>query len=65
MEEKSLNFVLYYKKQDKMKKRAIRDAFLEKASLTYPSWYQKLAKKRFSKLEMDALEDICGTSFCS
>ena len=35
MGEKSNNFVTYYKNQDMMKKKAIREAFLEKTSLSY------------------------------
>jgi len=57
MGEKSNNFVTYYKK------KAIREAFLEKTSLSYPAWYSKIARRKFSVLEIDVLVKICGTVF--
>ena len=63
MEEKSSKFILYYKSFDTDKKRMIREAFLERTSLSYPSWYSKLARKRFSKLELEVLVKICGVVF--
>nr|DAW73145.1 MAG TPA: hypothetical protein [Caudoviricetes sp.] len=63
MGEKSNNFVTYYKNQDMMKKKAIREAFLEKTSLSYPAWYSKIARRKFSVLEIDVLVKICGTVF--
>ena len=41
MEEKINNFILYYKSLDKEKKKEIREAFLKKTLLSYPSWYVK------------------------
>ena len=63
MGEKSNNFVMYYKSQDMKKKKEIREAFLEKSRLSYPAWYSKLARRKFSILEIDVLVKICGTVF--
>lgn len=63
MGEKSNDFVLYYKKQNIKKKKAIREAFLKKTSISYPGWYSKIARGKFSILELDLLTSICGDVF--
>ena len=63
MEEKINNFILYYKSLDKEKKKELREAFLKKTLLSYPSWYVKLARGKFSILELDLLGRICGDVF--
>lgn len=63
MEEKVENFILFYKEQDEESRVRIRECFLEKTGLSYPSWYSKISRKAFSRLEMEALSNICQKDF--
>ena len=63
MKQKIENFIVFYHSQDLQKRREIRDEFLSRSGLSYPSWGSKLTRKKFSPLEIDALESICNLSF--
>lgn len=53
------DFSSYYKKLSILERNRVRNEFLEKTGLAYPSWYSKLSSGHFSKLEQSLLEDIC------
>lgn len=63
MVHKIENFINFYHSQELPKKREIRDEFLRRSGLSYPSWGSKLTRKSFSPLEIGALESICDRSF--
>ncbi len=50
----------HYKGLSEKERVEVRDKFLEKTGLSYPSWYGKIRNMNFTKLEMTALCDICG-----
>lgn len=54
------DFSKYYKSLPLQDRNRIRDKFLERTGLAYPSWYSKLASGHFSKLEISLLEDLCN-----
>ncbi len=56
-------FLKYYKSLQTEKKIEVRDEFLLKSGLQYPSWYSKIRTGNFSKLEISALSEICGVDF--
>jgi len=63
--KKSTNkkFSEFYKELTVQERVNVRDAFLDKSGLRYPSWYSKIKEGQFSKLELDALSEICGVEF--
>lgn len=63
MKEKVENFIVFYKKEDVVERRRIRDEFLKKSKITYPGWYAKLQRKVFSFLELSVLSEICKRDF--
>jgi hypothetical protein len=63
IQEKVDLFIDFYKNQDIEERRRIREAFLEKSRLSYPSWYAKMKRKVFNSLELSALSEICGHEF--
>jgi hypothetical protein len=63
MKEKVANFIDFYQRQDVNERRRIREEFLKTSGLSYPAWYAKLQRKKFSALEIRALEDICHQEF--
>lgn len=63
MKRKVENFILFYKGQELGRRRLIREQFVKRSQLSYPGWYSKMRRKVFSALELEALEQICETTF--
>lgn len=42
---------------------SVRDKFLEQSGFVYSSWYGKLQRNGFSKLELLKLGEICNQDF--
>lgn len=63
MNEKINNFVKWYDSLEPDKKRDVREEFLRRSGLRYPSWFYKIKKKSFQPLEMQLLEDITGQTY--
>lgn len=60
---KKIDFRDYYTSQDPEEKLRIRDAFLEATGIRYITWYSKVQRACFSKLEKAELSKICKTQF--
>lgn len=60
---KLLDFMVYYSGLDDRERMRVRDEFLERAGLSYPSWYAKMSSGSWKRLELLALGDICGERF--
>ena len=64
MDKKKKDFKEFLKEQDGKERIRIRQEFLEITGLAYPSWYAKISENgSFSRLELLALEKICGEKF--
>lgn len=57
------DFKEYLKTLDEKERLRIREEFLALTGLAYPSWYVKTSSGGFSRLELLALEKICGEKF--
>ncbi|MBR6188582.1 MAG: hypothetical protein IKQ59_06465 [Prevotella sp.] len=57
------DFKEYLKTLDEKERLRIRQEFLTMTGLAYPSWYVKTSSGGFSRLELLALEKICGEKF--
>jgi len=53
----------YYSKLSSEEKAKVRDAFLEATDIKYISWYTKVRRGTFSKLEKRELSKICNITF--
>lgn len=62
MKERIKRFIDFYRSQEIGRRREIRDEFLRRSGLSYPSWGSKLTRENYTLLEIGALEDICGLS---
>lgn len=56
-------FKEYYQSLSEEERVTIRDKFLEQSGIVYSSWYGKLQRNGFSKLELLALGKICNQNF--
>ncbi|MCD8178086.1 MAG: hypothetical protein LUE98_11940 [Tannerellaceae bacterium] len=71
MKEESLNtektakisFVEYYKALGINERRTVRGIILDRFEIEYPSFYARISRGNFSKLEREEIERICGTTF--
>ena len=50
----------HYKGLSEKERTEVRDKFLEATGLSYPSWYGKIRRFNFNKLEQKELFSICG-----
>lgn len=62
MKERIKRFIDFYRSQEIGRRKEIRDEFLRRSGLSYPSWGSKLNRENYTLLEIAALEDICGLS---
>ena len=56
-------FLDYYEGLPDDEKRRVRDEFLDRTGLSYPSWYTKRTRGRMSKPELAILSEITGRDF--
>ncbi len=56
-------FKKYYYSLEEKTKILIRDAILVKCGISYPTFYSKLNRNKYSLLERKAIEEVCGVSF--
>lgn len=57
------NFKQYYFSLPEKERFAIRDEFLRQSKIPYPTWYSKIYRGKFSRLELNALGSISGFEF--
>jgi chemotaxis methyl-accepting protein methylase len=60
---KKMTFRDYYRNLDTNVKKNLRDSFLEKCNMPYPTFYSKMARDHFSTLEREALESLIKKEF--
>ena len=58
-------FKSYYQNLPEEERVRVRDEFLSRSGLVYSSWYGKLQRDAFSKLELESLQEICKKKFIS
>lgn len=56
-------FKEYYQNLSEEERVSVRDKFLEQSGIVYSSWYGKLQRNGFSKLELLKLGEICNQDF--
>lgn len=57
------SFMEYYRGLNESERVKVRDEFLKKTGLKYPSWYAKMSSGNFRKIDLIALELICKEKF--
>ena len=56
-------FKEYYQNLSEEERVNVRDKFLEQSGIVYSSWYGKLQRNGFSRLELLTLGKICNQNF--
>lgn len=56
-------FKYHYDKLSEEEKSEVRNEFLKASELSYTTFYSKLRKGNFSRLEKNKLEEICNVKF--
>lgn len=56
-------FKEYYQNLSEEERVKVRDKFLEQSGIVYSSWYGKLQRNGFSRLELLTLGKICNQNF--
>jgi hypothetical protein len=62
--KEKMTFKDYYRSLDIDAKKSLRDSFLERCNMPYPTFYSKLARNHFSLLEMEALQPFIKEEIC-
>lgn len=57
------SFLEYLKGLNESERVNVRDEFLKKTGLKYPSWYAKMSTGNFRKSDLIVLELICKEKF--
>lgn len=57
------NFKQHYFSLPEKERFEVRDKFLAESMIPYPTWYSKIYRGKFSRLELNTLENICGVQF--
>lgn len=58
-----MTFSDYYRNQSSEEKERIREEFISKSGIKFPTFYAKLNSGRYSKLEQQLMERICSNEF--
>ena len=56
-------FKEYYQNLSEEERVNVRDKFLEQSGIVYSSWYGKLQRNGFTRLELLTLGEICNQNF--
>lgn len=56
-------FKEYYRNLSEEERVNVRDKFLEQSGIVYSSWYGKLQRNSFTRLELLTLGKICNQNF--
>lgn len=56
-------FKEYYQNLSEEERVNVRDKFLEQSGIVYSSWYGKLQRNSFTRLELLTLGKICNQNF--
>ncbi len=56
-------FKEYYQNLSEEERVNVRDKFLEQSGIVYSSWYGKLQRNGFTRLELLTLGEICKQNF--
>ncbi len=56
-------FKEYYQNLSEEERVNVRDKFLEQSGIVYSSWYGKLQRNGFTRLELLTLGKICNQNF--
>jgi chemotaxis methyl-accepting protein methylase len=62
--KEKMTFKDYYRTLDIDSKKSLRDSFLERCNMPYPTFYSKLARNHFSVLEREVLEPLIKKGIC-
>jgi len=65
MAKKEKNFFEYFQGLPETERVKVRDEFLEKTGVKYPSWYAKMSRRTFLRRDLVVLEMICKQKFVS
>lgn len=59
------NFKEHYFSLPEKERLSVRDEFIKQSMIPYPTWYSKIHRGKFSRLELNTLQSICGVEFYS
>lgn len=62
-ESEKISFRDYYFSLPTEEQRKLREEFLSRSGLSYPSFYGKLHRKKYRPLERNLLEELTGETF--